>query len=256
MEALNTILQIPERCLVNKKITKAFFKRNFDLTSSEKGLLDDSVTIAAIDWLASISPDNSNINPFSDEYSLFEEVQVISVQTSGIDFERNQQRITELIQKHIPYPILLCIWHDEAFILNTCDKRINQNDNSRRSIEKKYYSEAISRPVLTEQQQAFLNSLNFAELDKTNLKSYYDSYTQRIISLQAAKLNGLFTLRTHERTQADIDNLEQIEAIEQEIQLLLNQVQKETQLNQKIALNIQIQERRELIEQLKTLITE
>jgi hypothetical protein len=53
MDALNTILQIPERCMVHKKITKAFFKRNFDLISGEKTLLDNLI---AIDWLASISP--------------------------------------------------------------------------------------------------------------------------------------------------------------------------------------------------------
>src|SRR5687768_2098149 len=101
MDALNTILEIPERCLVNKKITKAFFKRNFDLTSTEKALLDDFNAIAAIDWLASVSPASSNINPYKDQHYLFEEVQVITVYTSETDFERNRQRIEDLIQKYI-----------------------------------------------------------------------------------------------------------------------------------------------------------
>ena len=78
MEALNTILQIPERCLVNKKITKAFFKRNFDLTSSEKALLDDFNAISTIDWFASVSPSNSNINPYNQDQALYFQQQKVS----------------------------------------------------------------------------------------------------------------------------------------------------------------------------------
>ncbi len=145
METLNTILQIPERSLVNKKITKAFFKRNFDLTNSEKLLLDDFNMVIAIDWLASVGPASTNISRYQDEQYLFEEVQIISVQTTEPNFERNHPKIADLVQKCIPYPILLCIYHRDAFVLNTCDKRVNQNDNSRRTIEKRYSTEIVSR---------------------------------------------------------------------------------------------------------------
>jgi hypothetical protein len=255
MDALNTILQIPERCLVNKKITKAFFKRNFDLTSTEKTLLDDANAISGIDWLASVSPSNSNINPYKDEQYLFEEVQIIVVHTSGSDFEINHQRIADLIQKYIPYPILLCIRKDGTFVLNACDKKINQNDSNRRILEKKYITESIDKQETTECQQSFLSSLIFSELDKTNLKTYYDSYIQRMIALQAAELSGVFTPRTKARTQSDMEKLEKIEALQKEIQLLQNQAKKESQLNQRILLNTEIQNKRKLIEQLKALIT-
>jgi hypothetical protein len=251
MDALNTILQIPERCLVNKKITKAFFKRNFDLTSTEKTLLDDVNAISGIDWLASVSPSNSNINPYKDEQYLFEEVQVIVAHTSGSDFEINHQRIAELIQKYIPYPILLCIRKDGTFVLNACDKKINQNDSNRRIVEKKYTTEPINKQEATERQQSFLSSLAFSELDKTNLKTYYDSYIQRMIALQTAELSGVFTPRTKERTQSDIETLEKIESLQKEIQVLQNQAKKESQLNKRILLNTEIQDKRKLIEQLK-----
>jgi Domain of unknown function (DUF4391) len=255
MDSLNIILQIPERSLVNKKITKSFFKRNFELSSSEKALLDDFNILTAIDWLASVSPDNSNINRFHDEHYFFEEVQIISVQTSELDFERNHHRIADLVQKYIPYPILLCIWHSHAFVLNTCDKKINQNDSSRRTIEKKHSTEIIGKSEYTVRQQAFLNSLGFPELDKTNLKTYYDSYTQRMIALQAAELSGVFTPRTRDRTQSDMEKLEKIETLQNEIQLLQNQAKKESQLNQRVALNKEIHEKRKQTEQLKALIT-
>lgn len=255
MDALNTILQIPDRSLVNRKITKAFFKRNFDLTSTEKSLLDDFSAISGIDWLASLSPSNSNINSYKDEQYIFEEVQVIVVHTSGNDFDKNALRIADLIQKYIPYPILLCIRQDGFFVLNACDKKINQNDSDRRIVEKKYTTETIDQHSPTERQKSFLNSLAFSELDKTNLKTCYDSYIQRMIALQAAELSGVFTPRTKDRTQSDMEKLEKIETLQKEILVLQNQIKKETQLNGKVSLNTEIQNKRKLIEQLKALIT-
>lgn len=255
MDNLNNILKIPERCLVNKKITKAFFKRNFDLTSDEKNLLDDFNIMATIDWLASVRPSTANISRYQDENYLFEEVQVIAVQTAENNFDYNHFRIAELIQKYIPYPILLFIYHPNAFVLNTCDKKINQNDSSKRTLDKKYSTEIISWIEITEQQQAFLNSIAFENLDKTNLKTYYDSYTLRMIALQAAQLNGFFIPRSQSRTLSDMDQLEKIEGLQNEIQLLQNQAKKESQLSQQIALNTQVQLKRKQIEQLKALIT-
>ena len=214
MENLITILHIPERCLLNKKITKAFFKRNFDLTSSEKALLDDVNIVTGIEWLARINPTNSNIICYQDEQFVFEEVQIISVQSTDVNFERNHLRIAELLQKYIPYPIVLCIWCSNQFVLNTCDKKVNQNDRSKRIIEKIYTTEILHKVSVTEQQQLFLNSLAFAELDKTNLKTFHDAFTQRVVALQAASVSGYFIPRTQSRTQDDISNLEKIEALE------------------------------------------
>lgn len=255
MDGLNNILKIPERSLVNKKITKAFFKRNFDLTITEKALLDDFPIISSIEWLASISPANSNINAYKDEHSIFEEIQVIVVHTSDVEFERNQQRITDLVQKYIPYQVLLCIMSSQLLVINACDKKINQNDSSRRTVEKKYSSEAIQLHHPTEQHQGFLQSLAFEELDKTNLKTCYESYIQRLIALQASAIIGAFVPRTQSRTQLDMQRLEQIEALSKDIETLQSKAQKETQLAARVQLNTEIQQKRITIEQLKNLLT-
>jgi hypothetical protein len=245
MDALNTILQIPERCMVHKKITKAFFKRNFDLISGEKTLLDNLI---AIDWLASISPASANIPVYKEGEIIFEEVEIISVQTSEADFEKNHLKIAELIQKYIPYPILVFIKNEKTFVLNVCDKKINQNDNTKRTIEKRYFSEIIGNANPTKQQDDFLKSLTFSNLDKTNLKTFYESYQQRMIALQASEINGSFIPRTKSRSLSDMDNLEKIEILNKEIVLLQNQIKNESQLNQRVELNIQIQKKRKEIE--------
>jgi hypothetical protein len=255
MENLNSILQLPLRCLLNKKITKAFFKRNFELTPKEKALLDDASVITSMDWLASISPSSANINLYSDEDFSYEEVQIIIVSSEATNFEKSYFNITHLIQKYIPYPILLCIWSGNNFVLNTCDKKINQNDSTKRTIDKRYFTGIIDIDNETTEQKAFVNSLGFSKLDKTDLKTFYDSYTQRIVALQAAQISGSFIPRTLVRTKDDMENLEKIETLQKEITILQNQAKKETQLNQRIEMNTQLQLKRKQIEQLKELIT-
>lgn len=254
MDGLNSILQLPDRCIINKKITKAFFKRNFDLTSAEKILIDDSRIICDISWIASVSLTTSNIITYKNEQYLFEEIQIISV-LINIEFERNYEKIAELIQKYIPYPILLILYNSDRFVLNTCDKKVNQNDSSRRTIEKRYFSNAIIKDNASEIQKGFLESLKFANLDKTNLQTYYNAYTQRIISLQVSNLNGTFQPRTHSRTQQDMYRLEKIEQLNSEINSLENQAKKETQLNQRVQLNLTINQKRQEIENLTALLS-
>ena len=176
MESLNQILQLPERCLVNKKITKAFFKRNFDLTLTERKLLDDSAIIIQIDWIASLKPNQINIEGFNNNQTVFEEVQVISVSTDSIEFDKNKSKIIDLIQKYIPYHVFLCVYSSKEFVINICEKRINLNDSNRRTIEKSLVTENILINNETDIQKTFLKDLSFENIDKHDLKSLYDSF--------------------------------------------------------------------------------
>ena len=254
MEQLNDILQIPERCLLNRPLHKTFFKRNFELTISDNKLLNDFSIIASINWIASISPASANIGKYDEAQYLYEEVQLISVQTNKDGFEKNVPRITELVQKYIPYPIVLCIYYDDMLVINTCDKRINQNDNTRRTIEQRYFTEPINLGEADIRQAAFLKSLSYTHMNKTNLKNYYDSYSQCITALHIATYSGAYSPRSKERTDADVQTLQKMQTLQNEITILQNVAKKETQLNQQVAINLQVQEKRKEIQQLKTLI--
>lgn len=253
---LTNILQLPESCIVNTKLTKAFFKRNFDLTLSERKLLDDFSIVVTLDLIASIKTTNSNISSYSDDLMQYVEVLVIAVQTSNDEFEKSKFKIAELIQKYIPYPILLCVYCDNQFILNTADKRINRNEANKRTVEKSYYSENIELNSTNEKQIAFLNSLSFTGLEKQNLKTLYDNYTSRIIALQAAtEIKGDFHIRKNEQSKQDVLLLEEIATLQSEIVSLQNLIKKETQLNIQIDINNLIQLKRKQITELQHKIT-
>lgn len=247
-------LDLPASCLVNKKITKAFFKRNFELTKAEKTLLDDFSLVISIDWIATINPANSNVPSFNSTSSTFEEIQIISIKTNQDDFERSNNRIIDFIQKYIPYHVFLIIYTNTLTVWNTCLKRINENDNTRRVVEKCFTTEIISINNSTENQEAFLNGVSFSRIDKTNLNTLYHSYIQQIVALNASNLRGDFVIRPVERTKQDVIYLEQITNIEKEIVTLTNLAKRETQLSMKVEFNTQIQQKRKEIENLKQML--
>lgn len=235
---LTNILQLPGSCIVNTKLTKTFFKRNFDLTLSERKVLDGFSTVVSLDLLASIKTANSNIRSFSDDLMQYIEILFIAVQTSNEEFEKSKIKIAELVQKFIPYPILLCVYSDNKFMLNTCDKRINRNDTNKRTIVRSFYSPVISIDTNNESHQSFLKSLSFSELEKQNLKTLYEDYTRRIIALQRAnETTSGFQIRKTEQSKQDVLYLEEISRIQTEIVFLQNLIKKETQLNNQIEIN-------------------
>lgn len=247
----NKILNIPERAIVSKKISKAFFIRNFELSSADKKILND---IVIMEWLASIKPSNSNITLVQNETYIFEEIQVMTCTLSGNLIKGTIDRVANLFQKHIPYPIVLMIENADEFVLNVCDKKINQNDKSKRTIEAFINSPNVSKLYKNELVGAFFEGLDFAVLDKTNLETTYKSYTSAIVQFQTAMVTGTFNKRSSIRTDDDLKHLETIQRIEKEILTLSNQIKKESQLNNRVSLNIQIQKKRNEIEHLKTLL--
>ena len=83
------------------------------------------------------------------------------------------------------------------------------------------------------------------------METTYKSYIQAIVQFQTASITGSFNKRSHSRTEDDMMLLANIETIEKEIVRLSNQIKKETQLNNRVSLNIEIQNQRKEIEKVK-----
>lgn len=247
IEQLIDIFKIPERCLVKKKLTKAFFKRNFDLTLSEKGLLDDFSIVVGMDWIASISPFNSNIPSVYIENRTYEEIQVIALQTTVESFDRYKTRLIDLVQKYIPYHVVMIVYDSERFVINVSEKVVNANDANKRVLEGKYTTESISLGNLRLNHTTFIESLELAQLNKANLATLFQSYVQNIVALQASDIKGDFTTQDISKTEQDVQDLAQIAQLKKEIEKLMKRAQKEPQLNNRVKINQQIQFKRNQI---------
>ena len=249
----HNILAIPDRSSTEKKITKAFFLKHFDLSASEKKTLSN---IQRIQWIASIKPSIANIPKVENSEYKYEEIQIIICTVTAHQLSNDLEKIQSLIQKHIPYPILLIIENETEYVINTTHKRINLKDTTKRTIENYYTTPLISKLYKNEITSAFFSSINYSQLDKTNLETTYKSYTKAIIQYQAANITGTYKSRTHKRTTEDMQSLASLEALEKEIVSLKHQIKKENQLNNKVNLNLEIQKKRIKISEIKNKLTQ
>jgi hypothetical protein len=246
----NNILQLPERCLLNKRLTKAFFLKNFGLSPAEKKLLNN--VIQSMEWLASVKTANANIPSFIDSNYNYEEIQVMICTLPVNQLDSYGKNCVELFQKHIPYQMLVIVEDETDFIINASDKRINQNDKSKRTIEAYFTSVQLSKLYKNELNNSFYEVIKFTAVDKANMESLYKSYINALVQLRTASVTGSFNKRTQKRTEQDMVNLFKIEAIEKEIVSLSVQLKKESPLNNKVNLNVEIQNKRKLIVTLKS----
>jgi hypothetical protein len=248
------ILKIPERSLSQIKITKSFFLKHFELSSAEKNVLNNE--IQNMEWLANIKPATSNISAVVNGNYSFDEVQVMICTLKELGLNKYAEKCIQIFQKYIPYQILLIVEDEESYLINSCDKRINQNDVSKRTIEKHMSTPILSKLYKDELIERFFKELEFSILDKTNLETTYKSYIRAIVNYQTSLVAGRIVPSRKTRTEEDIKLLEAIEQKEKEISKLTNQIKKESQFNSRLNLNVDIQKHRKEIESIKNKLGE
>jgi len=245
----HSIFKFPEKSKIDKKIPKVFFLRNFELTASEKKTLNSKVK--SIFMLASLKKTNANIAILKDKNYIFEEIQIIVCSLEVADFENDKSKCIEIIQKYIPYPILLIIESENEFVLNVSNKRRNLNDNNKLIIENEYTTPNISKLYKKDIVNLFWKALDFKTLDKTNMQTTYAAYQKAIIQFKTASLTGNFNERSKIRTGQDILNIEKIETFELEIISLKSRIKKENNFSNTVNLNVEVQNLRKQIQQIK-----
>lgn len=239
----NDIFNFPSRTLLNKRLTKVFFSKNFELSRIEKKTLQNEVV--KMEWVSSLKPSNTNIPKFETETHLVEEVQFMTCTVSNLD--KHGKVVVDLFQKYIPYQIVLVVEDEGYWMLNLTNKRINLNDKSKRTIEKSFTTNLINK-IESEAVKRFVKTLSFDRVNRTNLNTVYQSYINSVIQLKSSEITGVFNDQNLQNNQRDIESIERKENLEMEIITLKNQLKKETQLNSQISINIEIQKRKQEIQ--------
>jgi len=242
----NDIFHFPSRTLLNKRLTKVFFTKNFDISSFEKKTLQNEVI--RMEWVSSLKPSNTNIPMFETETHLIEEVQFMTCEVSNLD--KFGKSIIDLFQKYIPYQIVLVIEDRDYWILNLTEKRINLNDRSKRTIEKSFSTNLINK-IESDTVNEFLKTLSFDRVNRTNLITVYQSYINSVIQLKSSEITGVFNYKNLQNNKIDLEYIERKENLEMEIITLKNQLKKETQLNSQVSINMEIQKRKQEIQNIK-----
>lgn len=259
-------LRLPESTFLGARITKKMLIESNELVSSEKKLVTEFID--SIVWRNTLKPDTVNIATYVTDKVEYLEVAVLQVILKEREGSRSQlKNITKLLHTLIPYPLILFIQLGSELALSLADKRINQADKTKLVVEHIYSSDWLGMDKLSDYENSFLNDFSLANVSSLNYFELYQDFISMLISLQASRVSGVYTpisgsVVDHNKEVSEdiIDNQQSIsssdssffeksneektaallklDSLEAELASIRNKLKKETQMSEKIKLNV------------------
>lgn len=228
-------LAIPEACHLGKRVYKKLFYENAALNAADKkAFIED---IEDIHWLYTLKPETINIGRFQDDEHDFSEVAILQV---NLKDKKPYKRIAQVIQRAIPYPLMIVFVEGSNIALSLADKRINRADREKIMVEAFHETDWMDLANLNEAERVFLDSCAITRFSFNNFYEFYGDLTARIVALNCAHLNGTYTLDNALSREERIALLNHIRQSQQQLAELRAALKNESQFNRKVQLNIQI----------------
>jgi hypothetical protein len=240
-------LAVPESCHLGKRLFKKHFYENGQLNATDKKAFKED--IESIEWKYTLKPSTINIQSFEDDTHEYLEVALIQVTLSS---DKRHSRIAEVIQKAIPYPVVIVFSCGSSIALNMGLKRINRADSNKMVVESYHDTGWISLESPEGWQSSFLDDCQIKSLSFQNFFQFYKDIAERITAYNCAVHTGAYSLAPSEQREG-VDRgeaLKELERLERELTELRNKLKKEKNLGNQVQLNTkskQIKDRMEAI---------
>jgi hypothetical protein len=235
-EALLGALGLPPGCLVEQRVPKKLLLEHGAPTAADKRLITDG--IEEVRWLAALKPATVGVPAYCDDVREYLEIEVLSV---GLRDGVRAGRLAELIQRAVPYPVILLYTQGERVVLSLAHKRGSQGEAGVTVLDGELVSAEPPAEETDAVGQAFLASLPLAKQSRMHMFALYQGWLDVLVALQAARVTGTFALPgAPERAVARREALRECERLEAEIVRLRAAATKEKQVARLVDLNLEI----------------
>jgi len=239
-------LDLPIQARVDQRVAKKLLIENGAPTAADKRQINDG--IEELIWVAALKPNTVGIPEFRNNEREILEIAVLQLQLRA---GAKITRIVELIHRAIPYPLFLVTSVTGNVSLSLATKRWAQNEGGKTVLDE----EPISIEVVDDSRAVdFLSSLSLRKQRRSNLNEFFFGWKYLFEAYQASCYSGVFNPSV---SQEDIERrrkaLENAGSIQRELVALRAQAGRETQMNRRVQLNLDI---KKLEKELSDLTTE
>ena len=250
IETLFGKMMIPESCRLSKRVFKKLFQENAKLSVTDKKALSDDVD--TIIWQYTFKPTSIPIQPYEDDQREYHEVTLLQVnlkQTGRVN------RLAEIIHRAIPYPLIVVFVSDTACSMSLAHKRFSQAEKEAIVAEGFQTTGWLDLLNLTENQAAFLESLDISTWPHTHFFAFYRAAMDRVVALACAEHSGHYSLEAPNGLSVDdrVDRLKQVEKLQQEKGEIQSKLKKEKNLGTQVQLNTRI---KKIVDRIKAIKSE
>ena len=229
-------LEFPKASLLNKRIFKRMVLEHGELTSADKKTLSEDVD--RLTWKYTLKADTVQVLPYEDAEREYLEVAIVE---AALNSRSRASRVAEMIQRAIPYPVLLVMVEGSGYCVSVAHKRFSLAEKGS-IVAEGFLSSPWSDEKLLEIDEAFYDALALRNLSQVDFFALYRSMVQAVLARSCAELTGRFVLDAG-RPEADRrKRLEQCHTMEREISSLRLAIPKENTFAEKVELNTRIKE--------------
>jgi hypothetical protein len=226
-------LSLPPESRVDQRVPKKLLIERGAPTTADKRQINEG--IEELLWLAALKPNTIGVPDYRDAVREYLEIAVLSLTLRPA---AKPERLVELIHRAIPYPVLLVMSQSDILSLSLAHKRLAQNE-----ADKVVLDEAITICVIGDHPavQPFLAGLSLAAQPRAHLLALYQGWKDCLEAFLAAQLTGEFVRpASAETASARREALLEHDRLTRQIATLRAQTARETQLNRRVELNLEI----------------
>lgn len=231
---------LPSAAMVNQRVPKKMLLENGVPTAADRKLIQDH--IEQVTWVAALKPANAGVPDFNDAQRTYLEVAVLTVAMRDLGGpppnSTKVRRISELLHRAIPYPVVVVLSEGEHLFMSMCHIRWAQQEADKTVLDGE---PSFAMLVTDEFCSAFLAALTMSQQPRANLYALYQGWIDTLSAWQAANVSGRFALsqstaHAAERRAA----LQRCRELDARIDSLRSAASKEKQLARQVAANLKI----------------
>ena len=249
-ELFLSALALPDDARVDRRVPKKLLLEQGAPSASDTRAIQEG--IEELVWVSALKPVGIGVAEYRSAEREYVEIAVLSV---GFHAEAKTARLCELIHRAVPYPVVLIVSQGGAEILALAHKRLSQAEAGQVVLETAVSTGPLRAESLSTIERDFLAALALSRQTARELFGLYHGWIEAVEGLAAARVTNAWapapTRETAERRHAALDERARLE---RDLIALRAQAERETQLNRRVELNLDIQRlSRELSERTKEL---
>lgn len=226
-------LDLPSEAKVDQRIAKKLLIENGAPTASDKRQINEG--IEELVWVAALKPNTIGVPEFRNKEREILEIAVLQL---VLRLEAKATRIVELIHRAIPYPVLLVAEDGSKTSLSLATKRWAQNEGGKTVLDEEPICIEIGDDSRSE---SLLSTLSLRKQQRQNLNDFYIGWKNLLEAYRASAFSGVFKPSLSvEEAERRRKALELAEGIQRDLIMLKAQTERETQMNRRVQLNLEI----------------
>ena len=243
VDSLVAALGLPASCRVDQRVPKKMLIDHGAPTAADKRLLNDH--IESVQWLAALKPHTIGVPIWRDDEREYLEIAVLAVTLRRASVppapSTSLARLTELLHRAVPYPVLLLLDAPHGLSVSAAHKRWAHNEEGKVVLDGDVLAAALTGAAPGVHSD-FLHAIALQRQPQAHLLALYEGWMACLLALQVAHHTGHFLGQNG--LQPLLIKRKQLQKYEQflaDAAHLRSQAGKAKQMAQQVELNLALQ---------------